>query len=150
MLKEFSCGAVVYKISGGNPLFLLVCSKRSGRWGFPKGHIEDGETETDTAKREIFEEAGIKNVQFIEGFRQEDVYMIDGTVPQTKGRIAEKHSVYFLCKTFEEPVVSDKEEIAELRWADVQEAETLLSFDNQKDIIKKAVNIIKNQEGKNG
>ncbi len=150
MLKEFSCGAVIYKTVNNKPVFLLVHSKRNGRWGFPKGHIEKGESEIDTAKREIFEETGIKDVQFIEGFRQEDIYIIDGTIPQTKGRTAEKHSIYFLCKTLEEPNRFDKEEITEFRWADIDESMKLLSFDNQKDIIKKAYNKIKGKEGGNG
>lgn len=154
MLKEFSCGAVVYKIDCAGPLFLLVHSKRSGRWGFPKGHIEEGESEIEAAGREIFEETGIKKVQFTEGFRQEDIYMIAGAVAETEGRIAKKHSIYFLCKALEEPAGFDKEEITELRWADIDESIQLLSFENQKEIINKAYYKIKDkhslEEKRNG
>lgn len=122
MLKETSCGAVVYKMTqdGGVPIFLLVNSKRSNRWGFPKGHIENGESETETAKREIFEETGIKNVKFVENFRQEDVYLINGVLDETKGRLVEKHSVYFLALALEDALDFDKNEISKVEWADIK------------------------------
>ncbi|MDR0398916.1 MAG: NUDIX domain-containing protein [Endomicrobium sp.] len=139
MLKETSCGAVVYKMTqDGIPIFLLVNSKRSNRWGFPKGHIENGESETETAKREIFEETGIKNVKFVENFRQEDVYLINGVLDETKGRLVEKHSVYFLALALEDALDFDKNEISKLEWADIKKAQEFLSFANQKKIIKLA------------
>lgn len=139
MLKETSCGAVVYKMTqDGIPIFLLVNSKRSNRWGFPKGHIENGESETETAKREIFEETGIKNVKFVENFRQEEVYLINGVLDETKGRLVEKHSVYFLALALEDALDFDKNEISKLEWADIKKAQEFLSFANQKKIIKLA------------
>lgn len=143
MLKEYSFGAVLYKIQNNEPLFLLIKSKRSERWGFPKGHIEKGETELETARREIFEETGIKDIKFMEGFKKEDIYIIEGTLPETKGRITEKHSVYFLAEALSEPVSYDKEEVSELKWADIEESEELLYFLNQKKIVKYAYEKIK-------
>jgi tRNA nucleotidyltransferase (CCA-adding enzyme) len=139
MLKETSCGAVVYKmIQDGMPIFLLVNSKRSDRWGFPKGHIENGESETETVKREIFEETGIKSVKFVENFRQEDVYLINGTLDETKGHLVEKYSVYFLALALEDVLDFDKNEILKVEWTDIKKAQQFLSFDNQKKIIKLA------------
>ncbi|MCL2485066.1 MAG: NUDIX domain-containing protein [Endomicrobia bacterium] len=138
MLKEFSFGAVLYKICEGEPLFLLVRSKRNGKWGFPKGHIEKGESEIETARREVFEETGIKNIEFVESFRQEDIYIIDGTLPETKGKITEKHSVFFLAKALEEPSKNSDEEISETGWFSLQDALNVLAFENQKETIKKA------------
>jgi hypothetical protein len=40
MLKEFSCGAVIYKMKNNNPVFLLVLSKISEKWGFQKGMLK--------------------------------------------------------------------------------------------------------------
>jgi ADP-ribose pyrophosphatase len=150
MLKEYSYGAVIYKTENGIPVFLLVKSKRSGKWGFPKGHIEYGESELETAKREIFEETGIENVKFVDGFKIEDIYIIDGTQPQTKGRIAEKHSVYFLAEALSDSVNYDENEIAELKWADFKETQNLLFFHNQKKTIQQAYEkIMGNTGGKN-
>ncbi|MDR3196164.1 MAG: NUDIX domain-containing protein [Endomicrobium sp.] len=138
MLKETSCGAVVYKMQKGAPVFLLVNSKRSAMWGFPKGHVENGESETETATREIFEETGIKKVKFIENFRQEDVYLIADAINKTKRRLVEKRSVYFLATALEDALSFDENEILKLEWADIKKAKELLSFDNQKKIIKLA------------
>jgi 8-oxo-dGTP pyrophosphatase MutT (NUDIX family) len=142
MLKEFSCGAVICKMKNDNLLFLLVNSKRNGVWGFPKGHIENGESETETARREIFEETGIKNIEFIKNFRQEDVYVIDGAASRTDERQVEKHSIYFLASVLEDTLDFDKNEILELKWTDINQAQDLLSFANQKKIINSAYNLI--------
>jgi 8-oxo-dGTP pyrophosphatase MutT (NUDIX family) len=142
MLKEFSCGAVIYKMKNDNPLFLLVNSKRSGTWGFPKGHIENGESEIETARREILEETGIKNIEFIKVFRQKDVYMIAGAASRTGERQVEKHSIYFLASTTEDALDFDKNEIFKLKWTDINQAQDMLSFANQKKIINSAYNLI--------
>ena len=44
-----------------------VSSRGGGHWDFPKGHIDDGETEIQTALRELEEETGIANVDLVEG-----------------------------------------------------------------------------------
>ncbi len=54
-------GAVVFKLTGEGPRYLLVeASGTRDRWVFPKGHVEDGETAADTALREVTEEAGVR------------------------------------------------------------------------------------------
>lgn len=54
-------GALCLRVSQkGEQQVLLVGSRRNGRWGLPKGHIEPGETSYEAAAREAFEEAGIR------------------------------------------------------------------------------------------
>lgn len=54
-------GALCLRVSpGGEPQVLLVGSRRNGRWGLPKGHIELGETSHEAAAREAYEEAGVR------------------------------------------------------------------------------------------
>jgi 8-oxo-dGTP pyrophosphatase MutT (NUDIX family) len=125
-----------------NPLFLLVNSKRSGIWGFPKGHVENGESEIETARREILEETGIKNIVFIKNFRQEDVYIIDVAASHTAKRQVEKHSIYFLALPLEDTLDFDRNEILKLKWANINQAQDILSFANQKKIINSAYNLI--------
>jgi 8-oxo-dGTP pyrophosphatase MutT (NUDIX family) len=139
MLKETSCGAVVYKmLQNGNLAFLLVNSKRNNKWGFPKGHVENGESEIETAAREIFEETGIKKLKFVGNFRQEDVYLINSAIGESTGHLVEKHSVYFLALALESTLSFDEEEISRLEWVDIKKAQEILPFDNQKKIIKLA------------
>ena len=54
MIKK--CGIIVRDPS---QKYLLVFGKKSGKWGFPKGHQEEGESEEETALRELKEETGI-------------------------------------------------------------------------------------------
>jgi len=54
-------GAIVFRMTRKGPRYLLVEARgKRGRWVFPKGHVEDGETPADAARREVAEEAGVR------------------------------------------------------------------------------------------
>ena len=72
-LYERSCGAVVYRMDAGQPLYLLIKNKRSAHWGFPKGHMEKGETQEETAKREVLEETGM-HIRLLPDFSSKSEY----------------------------------------------------------------------------
>lgn len=69
---ERSCGAVVFTRKEDKPLFVIV-REMAGAYSFPKGHMEGNETEEETARREIFEEIGLRP-RFLPGFREQDEY----------------------------------------------------------------------------
>ena len=69
---ERSCGAVVFTRKEDKPLFVIV-REMAGEYSFPKGHMEGNETEEETARREIFEEIGLRP-RFLPGFREQDEY----------------------------------------------------------------------------
>lgn len=52
-------GALPYSIVEGRMAFLLITSRRSGKWIFPKGAIEPGMTPWESAAHEALEEAGV-------------------------------------------------------------------------------------------
>jgi len=59
--RSTHAGAVVFRMTREGPRYLLVEARGTrGRWVFPKGHVEDGETAADTAVREVAEEAGVR------------------------------------------------------------------------------------------
>ena len=52
MKREKSCGALVYRVTPNGQKELLFIKHRHGtHWSFPKGHMEEGETEVQTALR---------------------------------------------------------------------------------------------------
>lgn len=54
-----SCGILPWREHGGKREYLLVFETFSRCWSIPKGHMEAGETELDTALRELWEETGL-------------------------------------------------------------------------------------------
>jgi bis(5'-nucleosidyl)-tetraphosphatase len=135
---EKSCGAVIFRKDGSQFLFLLMYSHRNKIWGFPKGHIDSGESEIDTALREIKEETGLKDLMVINGFRKEDIYSCVSNREPYKGHRIEKHSIYFLCETKSKSIVVDNEEITKYKWLKTSEAKSLISFDGLKQILNEA------------
>ncbi|HLQ05102.1 MAG TPA: NUDIX domain-containing protein, partial [Verrucomicrobiae bacterium] len=61
MRRSTHGGAVVFKLTGERPRYLLVeAAGTRDRWVFPKGHVEKRETAAVTALREVAEEAGVR------------------------------------------------------------------------------------------
>jgi 8-oxo-dGTP pyrophosphatase MutT (NUDIX family) len=55
-------GAICCRVSKGRAEILLIRGRRNGKWGIPKGGIEAGETSSQAAAREAFEEAGVSGL----------------------------------------------------------------------------------------
>ena len=133
MNYEYSCGAVVFTRIEGVPHYLLVRAKDQpqGCHGFPKGHMEPGETERETALREIFEETGIR-VRLIDGFRAVTEYPLP-TPPDTRKRV-----VFFLAEYEHQQVRIQESELAGFVLAPFDEALTLTEFADSKQILTEA------------
>lgn len=128
-LYESSSGAVVYRIINNATRFLLIKNKRSSNWGFPKGHLEQGETNIEAASREVLEETGI-HIKIHSGFESVSRYKI-------KNKIDKKVSI-FVAATDDTNTVIQEEEIEDYVWLSYNKAMMCLGFDNDKMILKKA------------
>ncbi|MBI2625600.1 NUDIX domain-containing protein [Candidatus Parcubacteria bacterium] len=73
MPVERSAGAVIFREEGGQRLYLLLqYGKIKGggfHWDFPKGHLDKGETTEAAIRREVAEETGLAEIEFISDFR---------------------------------------------------------------------------------
>ena len=127
-LYERSCGAIVFRVIDGQVRYLLIKNKRSAHWGFPKGHMEGGETPEQTATREVFEETGIR-IEIIPDFSLKSEYTIQGKV--------EKSVVIFMARTNDEQTVIQREEIDDYVWLSYGRALDLLKFENDRAILRK-------------
>lgn len=128
-LYEKSCGGIIFYKTRQNTKILLVKNNNGRYWSFPKGHIEDGETEEETAVREIKEETGL-DVTLINGFREISEYCPFGKI--------RKRVVFFLARAFTDNVRIQEEEIDSYIWVDLQQARKLCTYDNDLRIIEKA------------
>ena len=81
MIEERSCGAVMLRKNEERYEVLLV-KHLASHWGFPKGHMEKGEDEKATARREVLEETGI-HIDIIDGFRYKSEYTIRGRIEKS-------------------------------------------------------------------
>ena len=121
MKYEKSCGAILWRNNNGTREYLLILNRKGnafGHWGFPKGHVEGNETETQTAIREIFEETGLMVV-----FNGKERF-VSHYSPKPG---IEKDAVYFLATVRnKQEVTLQKEEVTEYRWCDFKEAKNLL------------------------
>ena len=140
MRFEKSCGTVVFRKARGKYAVLLIKNKYTDFWSFPKGHMEEGENEYQTAIRETKEETGI-DVRIENGFRMESVYLIG------KRKNTEKKVVYFTALTTRAYVVPQPEEIAAFRWFFEDEFPFHATFENDKNIFKEALAFIKERFG---
>ncbi len=125
MKYEKSCGAVIFRDNGAEKQFLLVLNKKpgaKGHWGFPKGHIESGENEYQTAAREIREETGL-SVVFYGNARAVSTYSPKDGVT--------KDAVYFLASARNDAISLQKSEVAEYKWCSFAQACSLLTFDKK-------------------
>ncbi len=128
MKKERSCGAVVYRKGKDGLEILVIQHKNGGHWAFPKGHVEKNETDEETAFREIWEETGLK-VKLDTGFRQIVTYS-----PKADTM---KDVVYFAGKAGpDDKVKAQEKEVDDIRWKRPKDAEALVTYQNDKDVLK--------------
>lgn len=128
MKKEKSCGAIISNVIDGKLKILLIKHRNGGHWAFPKGHVEKGETEVQTATREIREETGLVTTV-------DDSFRHVVTYSPYKGSI--KDVVYFSAKVVEGVQHAQPEEVMEIIWLEPDEAIRTVTFDNDKEVLRK-------------
>ncbi len=138
MRPEFSAGAVVYKREGESLLFLLLLSN-NGDYGFPKGHIEKGETPEIAAMREIKEESNLEP-EMVYGFSEVIEYFF-----QEKGEKIHKWAKFFLAESEGKNVRISSEHKA-FEWVDYAKAISMVRFKNSKDLLSHAYDYIRRKE----
>lgn len=104
-LLRKSCGVVPFCQIGDERRYLILLQS-NGCWSFPKGHMDAGETEEETALRELREETGMTAV-LVSGKRVSLSYAVSP--------VTQKQVVYFLGEVSGEPTLQESE-IREYRW----------------------------------
>ena len=139
MPDEKSCGLVIFRnptTQGlGAPtdrrLYLLLHYEEN-HWDFPKGHVEEGESEHETAIRETEEETGISDLEFVFGFREPIEYFY-----KRDGKNMHKEVIFFLARTDSDEVQLSREHVG-FEWLPYDEALERLTYKTAKEILQKA------------
>ena len=135
MINETSCGALLFYIDNQTIIFLLLHYFR-GHWDFPKGNKEKGESDIDTALREITEETGIIDVTFLDGFKKEIFYKY-----KRNNHLISKKVVYFLARSNSTDVVLSPEHL-DFVWEPYEDALRRITYKNSKEILTEGYNFL--------
>ena len=136
-LYEKSCGAVVFHRGKDGIKLLLVRNCNGKYWSFPKGHMEVGENEHQTALREVYEETGLR-VKIYSGYRQVSDYSPFANIT--------KRVVFFLAETDSDRVKIQRSEIESYVWASFEQAKRMCSYQNDLRILESAQKAIKSHD----
>lgn len=137
--QQISAGGIVYK-KEGHRVYVCLISKRKGRiWALPKGRVAPGEHIEDTARREIAEETGhltqvkdiIDEVSYYFYVKEENI-MYHKTV------------YFFLMPVTKENFCTPDGEADDIAWFPPGDAYKKLTYINEKEVLKKALKILKN------
>ena len=126
---EKSCGCILIRGEEPNYEVLLIQNLKGSHWSFPKGHMEAGETEKETAEREVREEVGY-TPDFVPDFRTASKYL---------GRNKnQREIVYFLARVKCGELCLQREEVSDYAWFRLNEAALKLTFERDIRMLKDA------------
>ena len=137
---EYSSGGVVARRLDGR-VHLLLIRDPYGKWGLPKGHVENGESSCEAALREVREETGLTHLDPGPSLGTIDWYF------RLKGDLVHKFCDYFLMASPEgdtNPEVS--EGITECRWLPVEEAVRTVAYENAREVVVRAADVLNSGE----
>jgi 8-oxo-dGTP pyrophosphatase MutT (NUDIX family) len=129
---ETSAGGVVFRIDGGRPLYLLIRDSYQN-WGFPKGHLEEGEVAEAAAVREVSEETGLADLSVRGAIETIDWFF------RFRGQLIHKVCHFYLMQTHESSTSPQHAEgITACRWTHFEDACDLVSYANARDVLRRA------------
>ena len=134
---DFAAGGIVFY----NNMIVLVKNRRDeggndkSFWGYPKGHLEDVEKPSEAALREVYEETGFKVELCSETPIAESRYQID-----LENTVINKTVWFYEMKVVKAFEKEPDHEIAELSVVTYEKALELLTFDEDKKILKYVFN----------
>lgn len=138
--EEVSAGGIVFRRDGERTFFLLIRDPYRN-WGFPKGHLEEGEAPDVAAVREVAEETGIAAVEV-----RSAVETIDWTF-RFRGRKIHKTCHFFLMETTQRRTAPQaKEGITACRWATYEQATKMIAYDNARAVLELAQAILEGRD----
>lgn len=131
MKREFSAGGIVFNNNGQ---VLITQHSQNKHWSFPKGLIDQGQTSKEAAVREVKEEGGVEADIIDKVGYSKYVYTLNGV------KIF-KVVTYFLMKYISGDIKDHDFEVSDIGWYEPENALKQLSFSQDKELFKKALEI---------
>lgn len=142
--EEWSAGGVVVRSAPDGHRVLLIRDPY-GKWGLPKGHVEDGEASPDAALREVQEETGLQDLALGPFLLTIDWHF------RLRGQLVHKHCDFYLMASRNgEPRPELEEGIREVRWVPLGEAVEAVSYDNAREVVRRAGEVVAPMVGGSG
>lgn len=123
-----AAGGVVVNTEGN----ILVVSQNGDSWSLPKGHIDEGETALDAAKREILEESGVSELELVKELGTYERFRI-GENGQGEDTTELKKITLFLFKTRQQDLKPIDSHHPEAVWVEKEKVADLLTHPKDKD-----------------
>ena len=140
VIWEVSVGAVVFCEEGGRREYLLL-HYPSGHFDFPKGHVEPGETEEMTLRRETEEETGIRDLKvFPKRVSIRYFYVARGN--EREKRLSKKRGIWIFKQVYFYPAQTTTREIRISHehigsvWLPYEEALAKVTFENARRVLQ--------------
>lgn len=136
--RETSAGGVVFRRDADGLVDYLLIRDSYGNWGFPKGHLEVGEPPADAGRREVAEETGLGELILHGPIRVIDWFF------RFRGRTIHKYCHFFLFESRRGEAVPQREEgITECTWRHEVAALDTVSYDNARDVLRRAADMVR-------
>jgi len=141
MIKEKSAGLIIFRRHPQEGIQYLILYHRGTYWNFPKGKMEAGESEMETALRETAEEVGLSNLRLIDGFREQTQFFFR-ELRHGKSELIKKDFVIYLAEVDMKALPRLSSEHNGYAWLDFKQASKFLKFKNLKEILAEADSLI--------
>jgi 8-oxo-dGTP pyrophosphatase MutT (NUDIX family) len=137
--RVVSAGGLVYRRRGADVDVVLAGRRRSTGdmvWGIPKGHVEEGESARETATREVLEETGIRGEIEAELGDIEYNYSASGGAGSRRRVFKQVH--FFLMRAVGGHFADRDAEMDAVRWFPIQDAEAVVTYENERVLVRRA------------
>jgi 8-oxo-dGTP pyrophosphatase MutT (NUDIX family) len=135
VVDQLSAGGVVVRRGAGGAEVALVAVGPLMRWQLPKGIVETGEAPEATALREVREEAGV-DAALVEPLGAIDYWYVGD---HRGARVRFHKTVHFFLLDYRGGDVRDHDrEVREARWVELDEAEAMLAFRGEREVVARA------------
>ncbi len=132
-VREFTAGGMVYRRTSIDHVDILMIQDRLGRWTIPKGHVEEGESNEQTAIREVGEETGLHSLSIKEKLDKIHFFY------RKEGKLIYMTTHVFLIEALGDTnavIPENSEGIVDAKWFSMEEALRLIEYKDTERLFK--------------